>query len=113
LRIPVKDLLEASGVDLANVGGFQELRHFQEHLSDQKIIMFDVLNSDRDTFSGNSLSTKKYHLLYDGDNRHYDVITNLKGAMAKRYICNGCDTLYEHMHKCDKCFPCVLLHTKN
>jgi hypothetical protein len=60
-------------------------------------------------FSGNSLSAKKY-LLYNRDNGQYDVNTNMKGAMAKRYICNACDTLYDKTHKCDKIFaPCVLL----
>jgi hypothetical protein len=51
LRKPVEDLLEASGVDLSNGGGFQELRQFQEHLSDYKIIVFDGLNPDRVMFS--------------------------------------------------------------
>jgi hypothetical protein len=28
--------------------------------------------------------------------------------MAKRYICNACDTLYDHTHKCDKvCSLCT------
>ena len=29
------------------------------------------------------------------------MITNLKAAMAKKYICNACDALY-NSHKCDK-----------
>ena len=40
-------------------------------------------------YSGNSLSAKNLHLLYDRDNDHYNVIIKLKGAMAKEYICNG------------------------
>ena len=60
-------------------------------------------------FSGNSLKTKKLYLLYFGDSRHYDVITNLKGAMVKQYIYKGCDTLYDKTHKCDKlCFLCTV-----
>jgi hypothetical protein len=60
-------------------------------------------------FSGNSHSTKKLYLLYDRDNGHYDVITNLKGAMAKRYICNGL-TRYSTTHtSVTKFAPCVLL----
>jgi len=55
--------------------------------------VFDGLNTDRVMFSGNSLSAKKLYLLYDRDFDHYNVITNLKGAMANRYICNGCDTV--------------------
>ena len=57
-------------------------------------------------FSGNSLSSMKLHLLYDRDNEHYNVITNIKDAMAKQYIRNGCDTIYGKTRKCDKvCSP--------
>jgi len=45
--------------------------------------VFDSLNTEWVVFSGNLLSTKKSHLLYDRDNRHYNVITNIKGVMAK------------------------------
>ena len=70
--------------------------------------MFDGLNPDRVMCSGNSFSTKKLHLPYDRDNEHYNVITNLKGAMAKQYVCNGCDTLYYFTYKCDKvCSLCT------
>jgi hypothetical protein len=78
-----------------NGGGFRELEQFQQYLSDYKIIVFNGLHRDRVMFSGNSLSAKKLYLQYDRDNGHYKVITNLKGAMAKRYICNACDTLYD------------------
>jgi len=73
-------------------GGFEELRQFQDNLSDYQIIVLDGLNPDRVMFSGNSISAKKLHLLYDRDNEHYNVITYLKGGMAKKFICNGCDT---------------------
>ena len=70
LNKPVEGLLKASGLDLSNGGGFEELRQFQDHLSDYKIIVFDGLNPDRVMFSGNSRSAKKLHLLYDRDNEH-------------------------------------------
>ena len=54
--------------------------------------MFDGLYPDRVMFSRNCLSAKELYLLYDRDSGNYNVITNLKGVMAKRYICNGCDT---------------------
>jgi len=108
LKKPVEELLKASGVDLSNGGWFKELQQFQQYISDQKIIVFDGLYPDRVMFSGNSLSAKKLYLLYDRDNEHYNVVTNLKGAMAKRYIYNGCDTLYDYTHKCDKvCSLCT------
>jgi hypothetical protein len=46
--------------------------------------VFDGLHPDRVMFSENSLSTKKFYSLYDRDNGHYNVITNLNGAMAKK-----------------------------
>jgi len=59
-------------------------------------------------FSGNSLSAKKLYLIYDRDSGHYYVITNLKGAKAKKYICNGCDNLYHKTYRCDKdCSLCT------
>ena len=96
--------MKASGEDLSNCGGFEELRQFQDYLSDYKINVLDGLNPDRVIFCGNSRSAKKLHLLYDRDSEHYNVITNLKGAMAKKYICNGCDILHDFTHKCDKVF---------
>jgi hypothetical protein len=94
-------------VDLSNGGGFKELQQFQQYLSDYKIIAFEGLNPDRVMFSGNSLSAKELYLLYDR-NKNHNVITNLKGAMAKKYICNGCDTLHYNRHKCDKvCSLCT------
>jgi len=83
LHKPVEELLKASGVDLSNGGDLEELRQFQQYLSDYKFV-FDVLYHDRAMFSGNSLSAKKFYLPYDRESEHYDVITNLKGAMAKR-----------------------------
>jgi len=93
LNKPIEELLKASGVDLSNGGGLEQLQQFQDYLSDYKIVLFDGLSPDRLIFSGNSDSAKKLYLLYDSDNGYYNVITNTKAAMAKRYICNACDTL--------------------
>jgi len=47
-------------------------------------------------------------MLYDLNSKHYNVITNLKAAIAKWYICDVCDTLYDNSHKCDKaCSLCT------
>ena len=80
----VDDLCKASGVDLSNGGGFEELEHFQEYLSDSKMVVFDGLNPDRVMFSENSFSDKKLFLLYNAGTRHYNVVTKLKAAMAKK-----------------------------
>ena len=53
---------------------------------------------------------KRIHLLYDDTTRHFHVITNLMGAMAKRYVCKGCGKgCRSHLtHKCDvKCSDCI------
>ena len=89
IKKPVEDLLKASGVDLSNAGSFKELEQFQDYLSDYEIVVFNGLNPDRVMFSGNSLSAKKFYLLYNANTRHYSVITNIKAAMAKRYICDA------------------------
>ena len=57
-------------MNLSNGGGFVELRQFQDHPSDYKIIVFDGLNHDRVMYSGSSRSAEKLHLLYDRDNEH-------------------------------------------
>ena len=94
LHKPIEELLNASGVDLFNGGGFEELQQFQQYLSDYKIIVFDGLYPNMVMFSGNSISAKKLHLLCDRDSGHYNVIINLRDAMAKKYICNGRHTPY-------------------
>ena len=112
LKQPVKDILIHSDVDLTNGGGFKELEQFQNYLSDNENILYHGLKPDRVLFSGNSLSNKKLYLLYDSG--HYNVITNLKGAMAKKYICNACNTLFDFTHKCDKaCYLCKATQTCN
>ena len=95
---------------MTNGGGLNELEQFQNYLSDYKIIVYHGLSPDRVIFSGNSISNQKLYLLYDVDTGHYNVITNLKAAMAKKYICNVCGTLYNNSHKCEKLAPFVRRH---
>ena len=76
--------MEASGISLSNSGGFELLRQFHVYLSDYKIIVFDCLNPDGFMFSRNSFSTMKLNLLYDRDNKHYNIIKNIKGALLKQ-----------------------------
>ncbi len=98
LHLTVDELLNASGVDLYNGEGLEELQQFQDYLSDYKIIVYGGLSPDRLVFTGNSFSKKKLYLLYNADTGHYNVITNIKAAMAKKSICNACDTLYDNTH---------------
>jgi hypothetical protein len=104
---PVEELLKASGVDLPNGGRLEEIQQFQ-YLSDYKITVYDGVSPDRLIFSGNSLSDKKLYLLYDSHSCHCNIITNIKAAMAKRYVCGACDTLHDNTHKCYKtCSLCT------
>jgi len=42
-------------------------------------------------YQGHVESEKRVNLLFDAVTHHYHVIANLTGAMAKRYICEGCN----------------------
>jgi hypothetical protein len=117
MKNPVEDLLKASGVDLSNGEGFEELEKFQEYLSDHKIVAFYCLNPDRIMFSGNSDSCKKLYLLYNADTRHYNVISNIKAVMAKKYMCNTVTPyiIYKCGKACSLCTvtpPCTKDETK-
>jgi hypothetical protein len=100
--------LKSSGVDLSNRGSLQEHAQFQEYLSEYKIVVFSGLSPDKIIFIGNFVSSKKLFLLYNADTKHYNVITIIMAAMAKKYLCNACDALYDFKHKCDKtCSLCT------
>ena len=47
--------------------------------------MYQGLGCDDIMFEGQVDASKLINLLYDDVERHYHVITNLTGAMAKRY----------------------------
>jgi hypothetical protein len=84
LKQHVQYLLSVSGVKLTNGRGLKELKQFQNYFSDYKIIVYDSLCTDRALSCVNSLSNKKLYLLYDSG--HYNIITNLKATMTKRYM---------------------------
>jgi hypothetical protein len=61
-------------------------------------------------FEGYVESTNRWYLLYDSITRHYHVITNLTGAMAKKYVCKACNRGCETdvTHTCDQtCSDCM------
>jgi hypothetical protein len=65
-------------------------------------VVYTVLNCDI-MFDGQGGSNTQINLLYSDVNRNFHVITNLRGAMAKLYICNGCNKWCKHRvtRKCD------------
>jgi hypothetical protein len=57
-------------------------------------------------FEGQNASEKRIYLLYDEVTRQNHVIANLTGAMAKRYVCEGCGK--SQTHKSNKsCTDCM------
>ena len=67
-------------------------------------------------FEGQVDSPKRINLLYEDVERHYHVIVNITGAMAKRFMCKECNKscASEATHRCDQtcgdCFarpPCA------
>ena len=89
VRPMVKQLLETTGIDLKNGGGIPELTSFQEHFHEYKIVVYSGLNFENIMYRRDVESDKRINLLFDA--HHYHVIGNLTGAMAKRYICEGCN----------------------
>jgi len=90
----VQRLLETTGIDLQKGGGIPEFQRFQDHYTEYKIVVYGSLNCDNKIFEGQVTSEKRVNLLYDEDKRHYHVITNLTGAISKRYICEASNQSY-------------------
>ena len=87
----VRQLLQTTGIDLKNGAWIPELTRFQEHFDEYKIVVYSGLNCESIMYQGHVDSDKRINLLFDEVTRHYHVIANLTGAMAKRYVCEGCN----------------------
>jgi hypothetical protein len=87
----VNALIRETGIELRDCGGIPELTKFQEHLSQYRIVVYSGLQCENIMFDGQVNASTRINLLYDDVNRHNHVITNLTGAMAQRYVCNGCN----------------------
>ena len=91
LRPVVDRQLETTGIDLSRGAGVPELIRFQELFKEYRIVVFGGLSYDDIYLDGQVESEKRINLVYDGVKRHYHVINNLTGVMARRYICKGCN----------------------
>jgi hypothetical protein len=91
IRHAVQTLLDETGIDLSNGGGIPELTRFQEHFRQYKIVVYHGSSCDDIMFEGRVDSSKRLNLLYDHVESHYHVIVNLTAAMAKKYVCKGCN----------------------
>ena len=72
-------------------------------------MVYSGLNCDSIMYQGHVEYDKRINLLFDGVTRHYNVIGNLTGAMAKRYVFKGCNKgcRYVVEHTCGQaCTDC-------
>ena len=109
IRPVVRNLLETKGIDLTNGAGLPKIAKFQEHFREYKIVVYQGLSCDN-MFAGHVESNKRLNLLYDDVERHYHVITNLTGDMAKKYVCKACgkSCRSDTAHNCDQtCSACM------
>jgi len=110
IRQVVQILLESTGIDLSNGAGIPDLVRFQEHFREYKIVVYHGLSCEDIMFEGQVDSTKRLNILYDDIERHYYVIANLTGAMARKYVCKGCKKACtsDVTHACDQtCSDCM------
>jgi predicted Zn-dependent protease len=85
----VTELLRATGIDLDGGGGIPELQAFQRHLSQFRIVVYYDLRHNCIMFDGQTVSSQRINLLFDGE--HYHVITKLTAALAVGYVCPACN----------------------
>ena len=86
-------------------------RQISGALSRIKIAVYSGLNCEFIVYQGHAESDKRIKLLFDKVTRHYHVIANLTGAMAKRYVCAGCNKSCKNgvVHTCEQtCSECML-----
>ena len=113
IRQVVQTLLESTGIDLSNGAGIPELVRLHEHFREYKLVVYRGLSCDKIIFEGQVDSTKRLNILYDDVERHYHVIANLTGAMAKKFECEGCNNACtsDVTHACDQtCSDCMACH---
>jgi hypothetical protein len=110
IHLAVQNLLTTTGIDLSEGAGIPEIERFQDHFSQYKIVVYEGLNCDSIMYEGHVDTPARINLLYDDITRHYHVIGNLTGAMAKRFVCKGCGKgcRRESTHICDQtCSDCM------
>jgi len=110
IRNVVQTLLDETGIDLSSGGGIPELKRFQEHFRQYKIVVYHGLSCDAIMFEGQVDSSKRLNILYDDVECHYHVIFNVTAAMDKKYVCKVCNKAYRSdvTHVCDQtCSDCT------
>jgi len=82
--------IEATRIDLSKGAVIPKLVRFQEYIRDYKIVVYQVLSCEDVMFEGQVVFANRLNLLYNEVERHYHVITNLIGAVAKKYVRKAC-----------------------
>jgi len=68
------------------------------------------MSCDNIMFEGQVDSARRLNIIYDDVERHYHVIASLTGAMARKYVCKGCNKsgTSDFTHACDQtCSDCM------
>jgi hypothetical protein len=104
IRPIVDNLLATTGIDFTN--GIPELIKHQEHFKEYRILVFGGLNCKDLVFDGQVESEKRINLIYDDVTHHYHVINSMTGALARRFVCKGCNKGCKmgEMHRCQETF---------
>ena len=111
IRPVVQKLLDRTGISLSGGGGIPGILKSQEHIREYKLTVYQGLACEDIIFEGQVNSPKRINLLYDDVEQHYQVIVNITGAMAKKYVCNACNKscASEATHRCEQtCSDCVV-----
>jgi hypothetical protein len=90
IKPKVDELIRSSGVNLSKWVGIPELELLQRYLDSYRIVVYSGFRCENIIFDGRTNSDKSLNLLYDIENKHFNVIINLTGAMGKEYVCPGC-----------------------
>ena len=106
------DLHRAANVPL-DLCGLDEVKQFQEHLTNYEITVLSGDHGDSIIFPSEPGDKQPIYLYYH--NKHFDVITKMPGFLSVSYFChkcrktysNACDHMCPAMCKSCRSFECV------
>lgn len=93
-------MLQATGVNLRRVG--ENSLEFHPHMPEYMKLVYSGLRYDSILLNDQIATLKRMKMLYDG--YHFHVLSNVTGAIAKRYVCFACNVGCERVekHRCDE-----------
>ncbi|XP_055389973.1 uncharacterized protein LOC129618958 [Condylostylus longicornis] len=102
-----QELVKQANVIIPVLGcGVTELKQFQSHLNNYKIVVYEYGGGGRDVIFEGSNHGKRINLLHYDD--HFNVITSLTAAFCSSYYCEECNIPYhvKNDHRCSRICPC-------